>query len=222
MDYALLIILYYGILHALGPDHLSAIALFSIGKNKKETITLSLLFAIGHGLMLYIMAQIISHFANDELLAYGDIISATVILLMGLYLIYLAFTNKIKINKHKHHKKELNKKEDGHEQHMHIYYKDAHLHDKSILLSLGLLMGVGGIRGMLVTLSAVSHNNVGVEMILAFILGVSIVFLSFGYLIYLINERLALSTNSLRYALMSVGLFSVAIGTYNLSGAYVL
>jgi ABC-type nickel/cobalt efflux system permease component RcnA len=50
MDYALLIILYYGILHALGPDHLSAIALFSIGKNKKETIMLSLLFAMGHGL----------------------------------------------------------------------------------------------------------------------------------------------------------------------------
>ena len=211
MDYALLIILYYGILHALGPDHLSAIALFSIGKNKKETITLSLLFAMGHGLMLYIMALVISHFANDELLAYGDVISAAVILLMGLYLVYLAFTDKIKIDKHQH----------NHEKHTHIYYKDAHLHDKSILLSLGLLMGVGGIRGMLVTLSAVSHNSVGVEMILAFIIGVSIVFLSFGYLIYLINERLAISENSLRYAIMSVGLFSIVIGTYNLSGVIV-
>jgi len=79
---------------------------------------------------------------------------------------------------------------------------------------------LGGIRGMLVTLSAVSHNSVGVEMILAFIIGVSIVFLSFGYLIYLINERVAISANSLRYALMSVGLFSIAIGTYNLSGVY--
>ena len=211
MDYALLIILYYGILHALGPDHLSAIALFSIGKNKRETITLSLLFAFGHGLMLYLMALIISHFANDELLAYGDVISAAVILLMGLYLVYLAFTDKIKINRHLHKD----------EKHMHIYYKDAHLHDKGILLTLGLLMGVGGIRGMLVTLSAVSHNTVGVEMILAFIMGVSIVFLSFGYLIYLINERLAISKNTLRYALMSVGFFSIVIGSYNLSGAIV-
>lgn len=217
MDYALLIILYYGILHALGPDHLSAIALFSIGKKKKETIILSLLFAVGHGLMLYIMAQVIGYFANDALLAYGDIISAMVILLMGLYLIYLAFTDKIKINKHEHHKEENTKK-----QHMHIYYQDAHLHDKSILLSLGLLMGVGGIRGMLVTLSAVSHNTVGVEMILAFIIGVSIVFLTFGYLIYLINERMSVSKNSLRYALMSVGIFSVVIGSYNLSGVYLL
>ena len=210
MDYALLIILYYGILHALGPDHLSAIALFSIGKNKKETITLSLLFAMGHGFMLYIMAQVIKYFANDELLAYGDIISATVILIMGLYLVYLAVTDKIKIDKHQH----------NHKKHTHIYYKNAHLHDKSILLSLGLLMGVGGIRGMLVTLSAVSHNSVRVEMILAFIIGVSIVFLSFGYLIYLINERMAISANSLRYAIMSVGLFSIVIGTYNLSGVY--
>ena len=211
MDYALLLILYYGILHALGPDHLSAIALFSIGKNKKETLSLSLLFAMGHGLMLYLMAQIISHFANDELLAYGDVISAAVILFMGLYLVYLAFTHKIKIDKHQHHN----------EKHMHIYYKDAHLHDKSILLSLGLLMSVGGIRGMLITLSAVSHNSVGIEMILAFIIGVSIVFLSFGYLIYLINQRISISANSLRYALMSVGLFSIVIGAYNLSGVIV-
>ncbi|MDQ7084195.1 MAG: hypothetical protein Q9M36_04345 [Sulfurovum sp.] len=210
MEYSLLIILYYGILHALGPDHLSAIALFSIGKNKKETLILSVLFAFGHGLMLYLMALVISHFANDELLAYGDVISAVVILLMGLYLVYLALTNNIKIDKHKHQD----------EKHTHIYYKNAHLHDKSILLSLGLLMGIGGIRGMLITLSAVSHQMVGVEMILAFIIGVSIVFLSFGYLIYLINERLALSINSLRYALFSVGLFSIAIGSYNLTGVY--
>jgi len=210
MEYSLLIILFYGILHALGPDHLSAIALFSIGKNKKETLILSLLFAFGHGVMLYIMAQIISYFANNELLAYGDIISAAVILTMGLYLVYLAYTDTIKIDRHQHNEK----------QHTHIYYKNAHLHDKGILLSLGLLMGVGGIRGMLVTLSAVAHQTVGVEMILAFILGVSIVFLSFGYLIYLINQRLAVSKNSLRYAIFSVGLFSIFIGSYNLSGAY--
>ena len=46
MELSLLLILYYGILHALGPDHLSAIALFSIGKKKKETFMLSLLFYI--------------------------------------------------------------------------------------------------------------------------------------------------------------------------------
>ena len=213
MDFGLLIILYYGILHALGPDHLSAIALFSIGKNKKETFMLSVLFAVGHGTMLYLLALFVGQIANENILQYGDTISSAVIVLMGLYLVYLAITNKIRIDQHAH----------ASDHHTHIYYKDAHLHDKSMLLSLGLLMGVGGIRGMLVTLSIVSHQNVGIEMVLAFIVGVSIVFLLFGYLIYLINVNLIQSGNALRYGILSVGLVSIAIGTYNLTGiSYVM
>ena len=208
MEYGLLLILYYGVLHALGPDHLSAIALFSIGKKKSETFILSLLFALGHGSMLYLLALFVGQIADESILQYGDIVSSSVIVMMGLYLVYLAFTNKIRIDNHEHNS----------HSHTHIYYKDAHLHDKSMLLSLGLLMGVGGIRGMLVTLSIISHQSVGVEMILAFIVGVSIVFLLFGYFIYLINENFIRSANALRYGIMSVGLLSVAIGTYNLSG----
>jgi cytochrome c biogenesis protein CcdA len=56
-------------------------------------------------------------------------------------------------------------------------------------------------------------------MIVVFILGISLVFLLFGYLIYLINARLIYSANTLRYAVTSVGLLSVAIGTVNLSQA---
>lgn len=208
MDFGLLVIFYYGILHALGPDHLSAIALFSIGKNKKETFILSLLFALGHGIMLYLLALFIGQIVNESILQYGDTISSAVIILMGLYLVYLALSNKIRIDHHKHTS----------DDHTHIYYKDAHLHDKGVLLSLGLLMGVGGIRGMLVTLSVISHQNVGVEMILAFILGVSTVFLLFGYLIYLINANLIKSANALRYGIFTVGLLSISIGTYNLTG----
>jgi len=208
MEFSLLIILYYGILHALGPDHLSAIALFSIGKNKRDTLLLSLLFALGHGFMLYLLALFVEQIASDHLLQYGDVISSFVIVMMGTYLVYLALTNKIRVDNHKH---------DSHT-HTHIYYQDAHLHDKSMLLSLGLLMGVGGIRGMLVTLSVISHQSVGIEMIFAFIVGVSIVFLLFGYLIYLINENLIRSANALRYGILSVGILSIGIGTYNLSG----
>jgi cytochrome c biogenesis protein CcdA len=88
-----------------------------------------------------------------------------------------------------------------------------------MLVSLGLLMGVGGLRGMLVTLTVISHQAIGIEMIVAFILGISLVFLLFGYLIYLINARLIQSTSTLRYAVTSVGLLSIAIGTVNLSQA---
>lgn len=79
-------------------------------------------------------------------------------------------------------------------------------------------MGVGGIRGMLVTLSIISHEGVGLEMILAFITGVSLVFMVFGYLIYLINEKFIRSTQALRYGIMSIGVLSVSIGTYSLVG----
>jgi len=196
------------ILHALGPDHLSAIALFSIGKKRKQALSLSLLFALGHGLTLYLLSLGIQYFANEELLAYGDIISALAILGMGTYLIYLALSNKIKINTHHHH----------HHKHTHIYYKDKHLHDKSMLFSIGVLMGVGGLRGMLVTLSIASHQAVSIDVIFAFILGVSTVFVSFGYLIYLINEKLLFSINGLRFAIFSVGFFSLAIGFNTLIG----
>ena len=72
---------------------------------------------------------------------------------------------------------------------------------------------------MLITLSIISHQMVGVEMIIAFILGVSLIFLLFGYLIYLINAQLIRSASTLRYAVTSVGLLSIAIGTVNLAQA---
>jgi len=208
MDLGLLLILYYGILHALGPDHLSAITLFSIGKKKTETFMISLLFALGHGTMLYLLALFVGEIADNSILQYGDTISSAVILIMGLYLVYMAVTDKIRIDHHAHDS----------DHHTHIYYKNAHGHDKSMIISLGLLMGIGGIRGMLVTLSIISHQQVGLEMILAFIVGVSIVFLLFGYLMYLINANLIRSVNTLRYSMFLVGLLSISISAYNLTG----
>lgn len=219
MEYSLLIIFYYGILHALGPDHLSAIALFSIGKKKKEALTLSLLFAIGHGVTLYLFALLIEHIASDSLLKYGDIISSLVILLMGLYLVYLSISNKLKINSHQHSGDISGKCNNEESRHLHIYYENDHFHDKGLLVSLGLLMGVGGLRGMLVTLTVISHQTVGIEMIAAFILGICFVFLLFGFFIYLINTWLIFSANILRYAVTSIGLISITIGTINLTHA---
>jgi cytochrome c biogenesis protein CcdA len=170
---------------------------------------ISLLFALGHGTMLYLLALFVSEVADDSILQYGDTISSAVILLMGLYLVYMALSNKIKIDHHAHDS----------EHHTHIYYDNSHGHDKGMIVSLGLLMGIGGIRGMLVTLSIISHQQVGIEMILAFIVGVSIVFLLFGYLIYMINSRLIHSANTLRYGILFVGILSMSIGTYNLAGA---
>ena len=54
MEAGLLIIFWYGLLHAFGPDHLSAIADFSIGKSRQKTFFITLAFTIGHGIMLFV------------------------------------------------------------------------------------------------------------------------------------------------------------------------
>ena len=59
MEFGLLIIFYYGILHAFGPDHPTAIADFSIGKNRRKTLMITAGFAIAHGLSLFIFAKIL-------------------------------------------------------------------------------------------------------------------------------------------------------------------
>ena len=92
MEISLLVIFWYGILHAFGPDHLTAIADFSIGKNKRKTLLITSLFALGHGLSLFIFAKVLeSFFIYENILAYGDLISATVIMAMGVYLLLMVF-----------------------------------------------------------------------------------------------------------------------------------
>ena len=88
MEYmGLLLIFWYGVLHAFGPDHLTAIADFSIGKNKSKTMLITTLFAVGHGLSLLLFAKILEIYnISEELMGYGDLISAAVILGIGVYL----------------------------------------------------------------------------------------------------------------------------------------
>ena len=74
MELSLLLIFWYGILHAFGPDHLTAIADFSIGKDKKKTMLITMLFAIGHGSMLFVFAKLLEVYnISQEFMGYGDI-----------------------------------------------------------------------------------------------------------------------------------------------------
>lgn len=207
MDTSLLIIFWYGILHAFGPDHLTAIADFSIGKDSKKTILITILFAIGHGISLFIFAKILQSFnISEELLADGDIISATVILTMGIYLLYIVFTDRIQLKKHTHNGKE----------HIHIWFGKEHSHDdtiaKSSSFTMGVLMGAGGVRGMLVTLGAVGSGNVNLTMVLAFTLGVMLVFITFGVILAYINKNILKSKANLKRAFGVAGVISLIVG----------
>jgi ABC-type nickel/cobalt efflux system permease component RcnA len=214
MDVSLLLIFWYGILHAFGPDHLTAIADFSIGKDKKKTMLITILFAIGHGISLFIFAKILQSFnIRGELLEYGDVISATVIVAMGLYLLFMVFSDRIQLKKHIH--------EDGNE-HVHIWFGKSHSHDNTIQRSssftMGLLMGAGGVRGMLITLGAVGSGDVNLIMVAAFTAGVMLIFTLFGLILSYINSKLLSSKKNLRRAFALAGIISLIVGADILIG----
>lgn len=213
MEFSLLVIFWYGILHAFGPDHLTAIADFSIGKNKKKTLLITSLFAVGHGLSLFIFAKILQHVdISDKILAYGDIISATVIIAMGIYLLFMVATERIQLRTHMHNG----------EAHTHIWFGKKHDHEDTVVESssftMGLLMGAGGVRGMLITLGAVGTGNVNFSMVGAFTAGVMLIFVSFGLVILYVNQNFLGSLKNVRRAFAIAGIISLLVGTNILIG----
>jgi len=208
MELSLVVIFWYGILHAFGPDHLTAIADFSIGKNKHKTMIITTLFAVGHGLSLFLFAKILqsSHISN-EILGYGDMISATVIIAMGLYLLYMVASERIQLKTHLHEGQE----------HTHIWFGKSHDHEESVVKSssftMGLLMGAGGVRGMLITLGAVGSGNVDFTMIGAFTAGVMLIFVSFGLVILYFNQHFLGNLSNVRRAFATAGVVSLVVGT---------
>ena len=212
MEAGLLLIFWYGILHAFGPDHLTAIADFSIGKNKQKTLLITALFALGHGLSLFIFAKILQHTdLSKEILAYGDMISAIVIMGMGVYLLFMVFSHRIQLRKHTH----------GDDEHIHIWFGRSHEHngiENSSSFSLGLLMGAGGVRGMLITLGAIQGGVVDFTMVGLFTLGVMLVFLAFGLLMLYVNQSFLGNLQNVRRAFATPGLISLLVGTNILLG----
>jgi len=214
MELSLIVIFWYGILHAFGADHLTAIADFSIGKNKKKTLLITTLFAIGHGLSLFVFAKLLQSMEiSKELLSYGDIISASVIILMGLYLLFMVASNRIQLRKHIHENRE----------HIHIWFGKSHEHNsdtmaKSSSLTLGLLMGAGGVRGMLITLGVVQGQSVDFTMVFAFTLGVMMVFGAFGMMMLYVNENFLGNIKNVRRIFGIAGIISLVVGTNILIG----
>ncbi len=219
MEYGLLIIFYYGILHAFGPDHLTAIADFSIGRSRRKTLMITAGFAIAHGFSLFLFAKILQSFdLSETILGYGDIIASSIIVGIGVYLMYMVLTNRIQLKKHQH--------DDG-KTHVHIWFGKEHQHnnnyDKSVFasaISMGVLMGIGGVRGMLITLAAISGQAVSLWMVLSFSLGVLLVFMIFGLFIAYINTNLLTNQTNVRRVFSVAGITSIAVGLNMLYGSF--
>jgi hypothetical protein len=89
---------------------------------------------------------------------------------------------------------------------------------KTSSLTLGLLMGAGGVRGMLITLGAVQGGTVDFTMIAAFTLGVMMVFASFGVLMLYVNKNFLGSLVNVRRAFSTAGVISLVVGSNILLG----
>jgi len=206
----LMIIFWYGVLHAFGPDHLSAIADFSIGKERKRTLLVTLFFALGHGVMLFVFAKLLEeHIVAHEYLQYADTLAAMLIAFMGAYLLLTVALKRVHLKKHMHNEKE----------HIHIWFGSEHSHSsKSGLSALGIgaLMGIGGARGMVVVLSVA--GNVSFEVVGAFVIGVSVVFLGLGLLISIFNSKFLGNITNVRRTVFGVGGVSLLVGLNMLAG----
>lgn len=210
METGLLIIFWYGVLHAFAPDHLAAIADFSIGRSMRKTMTITAMFAFGHGLMLFVFAKVLEYYTLPEALTrHGDTISAAVIVGIGIYLLIMVMTDRIRLEKHTHAGKE----------HIHIWFGREHSHDtgSGSAWTLGALMGIGGVRGMLVTLGMLDGSH-GVQwtMVIAFVGGVSLIFIAFGAVILQLNRHLLRDLGNVRRAFAVAGVTSVAVGGHML------
>ena len=214
METGLMVIFWYGILHAFGPDHLTAIADFSIGKGMRRTMLITFAFAIGHGVMLFLFAKLLEHVSIPEsVTAYGDLISSSVIIGIGLYLLYMVAADKIHLSSHTHEGRE----------HIHIWFGKRHEHDDSNVdaasaFSIGALMGIGGVRGMLVTLGMLEGQAVDVTMVLAFVAGVTLIFGAFGAAILVLNQNLLTTRRNVRRVFATAGGVSLIVGTQMILG----
>jgi len=208
METGLIIIFWYGILHAFGPDHLTVIADFSIGKSRKKTVLITSLFALGHGVALFLFAKLLQVYDIPEYITnYGDLVSASVIILMGVYLLYMVMTDRIHLGCHTHAGRE----------HIHIWFGKTHEHKNKLApvsaFGMATLMGIGGVRGMLVTLGMLQSRQIDLMMVVAFILGVTTLFLAFGLLILYINNNLLSTKTNVRRVFTTVGIVSIAVGS---------
>jgi len=208
METGLIIIFWYGILHAFGPDHLTVIADFSIGKSRKKTMLITFLFALGHGITLFIFAKLLQTYTISETITnYGDLISSGVIIIMGIYLLYMVMSDRIQLGRHKHEGKE----------HIHIWFGKSHEHKSKLapvsVFGMAALMGIGGVRGMLVTLGMLQGENIDLIMVVSFILGVSTLFFTFGLLILLINSNLLGTKANVRRVFAAAGFISIVVGS---------
>jgi len=180
----LAMILFAGVLHGLGPDHLAAITAFGTvaGRDIRRIAFFSIRFAAGHALVL-IAAALVAHFGRTALpLAWErsfDLAAAGLLLITGIALLAALAVGKVSVHSHEH--THAGGVHDHFHAHFHRKTEHGHRHGK-LAFALGGLFALGGARSLLVIVPVAMATTASESLlrIAAFTVGIAASMVAYG------------------------------------------
>jgi hypothetical protein len=211
---AVLASLALGALHALGPDHLLAIAALASREGlSRSVLKQSARFGIGHALTLGVGAlvlQLAAGFWPAWLDGAGERLGGAALVVIGLPLLAEGLLARLGLHLHRHRHGEVE------HAHPHFHRTGAgHAHRHLSGLATGALMALGGIRGLVVALPAASASSVPltVASVLSFGLGVFAVTVIYGLAVARVSSRMSGAAWT-RFGSRALGATAVATGLF--------
>ena len=207
-----------GLVHSLDADHVMAVTNLATGRVElKSTIQFCLRWAIGHGLILFIVGVlvfIVGIHLPESVSQYAEIMVASILILLGIYVLYEVLYRRIHIHFHQH---------DDMPQHAHWHSHATHSshRHKHTAMFIGMLHGLAGSAPLLalIPLGITQQPLHGFLYLVIFSLGVIVSMLVFGGVLgYVSRHIVCYSTKLFRYLRIILGLGAMMVGTLVLIG----
>ncbi|MBD3669248.1 MAG: sulfite exporter TauE/SafE family protein [Gammaproteobacteria bacterium] len=213
-----------GLLHALDADHIAAVsALATEKRGKLRAIRRSLLWAMGHGIMLLLIGAAVLLFGQaipESLSHWAEVLVGVVLMLIGVMVLRDLKRRGLQLHFHKHeglpahaHWHEAGESKNGHSL--------THSHRHAPLL-VGTLHGAAGSAPLLAILPFSQQQDpwLGMAYLVLFSLGVFLAMLSFGGVLEWLLHRLSQQATRAVHGLQTViGLASIGLGALVIHGA---
>jgi len=209
-----------GLLHSLDADHIMTVSNLASGKlGIKSSIQFSLRWALGHGLTLFVIGLfvfVLGVSLPEELSLYAEMSVATILILIGLFVLYDVWRRRIHIHFHQH---------DDLPQHAHWHSHakhNSHKH-KHTALFVGMLHGLAGSAPLLaiIPITITQSAFYGFLYLIIFSLGVVLAMLLFGGLLGYFSKMIVRYNEKIFRLIRSVlGLGAISVGSLILIGAH--
>ncbi len=209
-----------GLLHSLDADHIMAVSNLASGKlGIKSNIRFCLRWAFGHGLTLFIVGLVVFFLGvnlPEELSLYAEMAVATILILIGLFVLYDVWRRQIHIHFHQH---------DDLPQHAHWHSHQklkSHTHSHTALF-VGMLHGLAGSAPLLavIPITMTQRPLYGFLYLVIFSFGVILAMLLFGGILGYFSKLIVLYNEKVFRLIRSfLGLGAIGIGSAILIGTH--